>query len=245
MVASPNVDFGGANGLANFLQDQQRQIDELGRRSTYPFSAGPGGTFQVYPDPSIKDATGQPVVDTVLSYATGAPALALKPGKPIYGSKQQMSMYDLAGNVMYRTDESAGYGLSAPLYNYQLSVTWLGTSSASNSANVEVVVAECPTPFYNPAIWARGLITMPNAIPWSARFAVTDGNTTVTSTTSNITGGSASVQKVMLLPANFIANQSTKLQLFVTPTAAGSTVTYPGTCVGVSKSTYDLNPGFQ
>jgi hypothetical protein len=244
MVASPNVDFGGANGLANFLQDQQRQIDELGRQSRYPFSAGPMGTFQIYPDPTIVDANGEPVVDWTLSYGDGTPAISVKPGLPKYGSKQQMALYDLAGNVVYRTDESAGYGLSAPLYNYTLGVLFAGTSSASNTSGTEVAVAESATPFYNPAIYARALVTMPTAVTWSARFIVTDGTTTVTSSSISLTA-SQYVQKVLLLPSNFIGIQNTKLQLLVTPGTTGSTVVYPGVCGGVSKSFYDINTGYQ
>jgi hypothetical protein len=245
MVASPNVDFGGASGLANFLQDQQRQIDENGRRSTYPFSAGPGGgTFQIFPDPTIVDGNGKPVVDTVLKYGDGTTALSVRPGLPQFGSKQQMVLRDLGGNITYATDEAAGYGLAAPLYNYTLQVLFAGTSSASNAAGVEVVVADCSTPFYNPVVFARALLPMPNGVTWSARFVVTDGTTTVTSSTSNFTG-SGYVRKILLLPSNFISNQGTKLQLLVNPGTAGSTVVYPGTCVGAPKSFYDVNQGLQ
>jgi hypothetical protein len=226
------------------LQDQQRQIDELGRRSTYPFSAGPGGTIQVYPDPSIKDANGQPVVDTVMKYDTGIAALSIKPGSPTYGSKQQMVMRDLAGNVVYRTDESAGYGLSAPFYHYFLSVQFEGTSSASNTAGTEYAVAESPTPFYNPALWCRALLTMPTGVTWTARFLVTDGTTTVSSTSTSYTN-SAYVTKILLLPSNFMSNPNTKLQLLVKPGTTGSTVVYPGVCSGASKAFYDANVGFQ
>jgi hypothetical protein len=252
MVASPNVDFGGANGLANFLQDMQRQIDENGRRSTYPFSAGPMGTFQIYPDPTIVDATGKPVVDTVLKYGDGTTALSIRPGLPQYGSKQQMVMRDLAGRAMYATDESAGYGLIHPSFAYHMT----GIESAGPNlptAAPGVAVAQGTNFIYNPTwhIMCRLRFSIgANALNATATVKVvgTDG-TVYGSTSSTFTAGAnafyvPTFEKMILLPAVAMNTRCyAEISVYVAP---GDTTTsvqgFPTMSVGVSKAWYDLYP---
>jgi hypothetical protein len=255
MVASPNVDFGGANGLANFLQDQQRQIDELGRRSTYPFSAGPGGTIQVYPDPSIKDVNGQPVVDTVMKFDTGIAALSIKPGIAAYGSKQQMTMRDLSGYVMYRTDESAGYGLAQPSMNYQMTGIESAGPNLPTSAATAVTVALGASPIYNPVWYVECRIRFvvgANPLNATATLKITGGDgVTYTSNPLAITSPVNSyalplLSKMILLPAACMGTRCTaEVNVYVAPGDTTTTVQgFPTFSSGIAKASYDQNPNF-
>lgn len=220
----PGVIFPPMTALEQRVNALEAKLDAVSRRDMTNAVVGQGGTFR---------ATLE---------AGGVDVLSIKPGLPEYGSKQQMRMGDGQGHTTYRTDELAGYGLSAPLYNYSMSVTFEGTTSANNAAGVEVRVAEYTGPFYNPALAARALVNMPNGVSWAYRFVATDGATVVTSTSSTLVS-SQYTQKILLLPANFIDNIATKLQLFVNPSVAGATVVYPGSCVGAAKAYYDAWPG--
>lgn len=242
MVASPNVNFGGADGLANFLQDQQRQADEQGRQTKYPFSAGPAGTsFQIYPDPVITDASGVPVVDTVLRYGDGKTALSIKPGAALYGNKQQMVMRDLSGAVTYATDESAGYGLSAPIYSYFMAPV----PGVAYTAGTEAEIARAEVFVYNPT-WASKILirNFTGITSLSVRFVVTNGATTVASTATTVTGPSY-ILKMVLLPASLINSQSVVGQWLVTPNVNGTVDGWPILSAGASKSAYDAaGPNF-
>lgn len=254
MVASPNVNFGGADGLANFLQDQQRQADEQGRQTKYPFSAGPAGTsFQIYPDPAITDASGNPVVDTVLRYGDGKTALSIKPGAAHYGSKQQLVLRDLSGTVSYATDESAGYGLSHPSFAYHMTGIESAGPNLPTTAGTAAIMAQGSNYIYNPVwhIMCRLRFAVgANALNAVATFQIVSGGGTVLgSTSSTFTAGTSvffapTFEKMIMLPSTAMATRCYgEVNVYV---AAGDTTTtvqgFPTMSVGVSRGLYDANP---
>lgn len=219
----PGVIFPPITALEQRITALEAKLDAVSRRDMTNAVVGQGGTFR---------ATLE---------VGGVDVLSIKPGLPQYGSKQQMALRDGQGNAMYRTDELAGYGLSAPRYTYPMGVTFEGSNAPTNAAGVEVKVAECSAPFYNPAVYARALVTTPNGLNWTYRFIVTDGVTSVNSTVSSVSN-SQYVQKSLLLPPGFMDNQSTKLQLLITPATASPFTVFPGTCEGTTKAFYDAFP---
>jgi hypothetical protein len=85
MVASPGTDFSGADGLPNVLLGLQRQIDELGRQTKFPFVISHAGVddFTILPNPN--------------------------------GDNALVSIYDGSGNVLFQSDADAGYGVAWPI----------------------------------------------------------------------------------------------------------------------------------
>jgi hypothetical protein len=250
MVASPNVDTGGASVLADQFRALKQQADENGRKSMYPFSAGPDGQFQIFPDGSIVDVNGNPVVDTQLTYQDGTPAVSIAPGLARYGSKQQLKINDLAGNPMLLTDESAGYGLSAPLYTIAMQRVTNGGGFFSTAIGLEAIACQAQTFFYNPCINVGGLIyplsaafaTSFSASSYTYRVQVTDGHTTIFSNPVTVTGAQF-VNKMVLLPSSFMGAQSVEVDLLVKPTSAAIVFMTDCTAYGGSKALYDSNPG--
>lgn len=220
----PGVIFPPITALEQRITALEAKLDAVSRRDLTNAVVGQGGTFR---------ATLE---------AGGVDVLSIKPGLPQFGSKQQMTLRDGQGHATYRTDELAGYGLSTPLYSYTMGVTFEGSNATTNAAGVEVKVAECPAAFYNPAVYARALVTIPNGVNWSYRFIVVDGAGTSVNSTSSSVSNSQYVQKALLLPPSFMDNQTTKLQLLITPATATGFTVFPGVCVGAAKSFYDAFP---
>jgi hypothetical protein len=249
MVNTPQVNFTGGDVIANQFKNRDQVAAEQGRQSKYPFSAGPNGSFQIYPDPTIVDGSGNPVVDTVLKYQDGGPALTIRPGAATYGSKQQLRINDLSGNAMLQTDESAGYGLSAPIVTMPLPPLFGGGGFFSVPAGTEVAIAQLAAIFYNPSIQVTGtftVLTTANGSTFSVtnfdyRVLVTDGTTTISSSTTTGSGAQFFTRR-LLLPANFMNEQGVTVQVLVKPVSTAFFV-IAGEVSGGSKAVYDADVG--
>jgi hypothetical protein len=214
----------------------------------YPFSAGPDGQFQIVPDASIVDVNGNPVVDTQLTYESGIPAVSIAPGSALYGNKQQMRINDLSGHAMLLTDESAGYGLSAPIFTVPMLRYTYGGGLFSVASGVESMAAQAATFFYNPCQNIGGLIypmTTANGGTFSVanytyRVTATDGVTTVASSPVTVSGA-VFINRTVLLPSSFMNAQNISVNLLVNPTATVFFIVDVAS-YGASKAFYDANP---
>jgi hypothetical protein len=204
--------------LEQKVTELERKVDALSRRDLSNVVVGQGGTFRA------------------TLTAGGADVLSIKPGKAAFGSKQQMALWDQAGNAMYRTDELAGYGLSAPIYTYFMAPIQI---PANLNAGVEVDVVRSDTFVYNPAWYTQVLFrNFVGITSLDVRFQVTDGNTTVTSSTSTITGP-AFVGKAILMPANFMNAQGITGRWYAKANITGTVECMPIVSKGGSRSGYD------
>lgn len=256
MVASPNVSGDGAEGTAAYFRAMQQEIDALGRASRYPFSAGPSGNLQIYPDPLIKDANGDPVVDFALKYENGNSALSIKPGGAAYGSKQQAVMRDYANKPVYATDEVAGYGLSHPSFSYSMGGFEAQGTGLPTTIGTSVILAAGTAYMYNP-VWhvacrLRGANGASNAPDYRVYLRLLDGFTGAVLVTSN--------EQLFSAGTNVFAINTFERMCIVPPTHIGARVVaevrayapnaptltlqaFPSLTVGISMAQYNLLPG--
>lgn len=111
MVASspPEPSANDYAALAQRLDEMQRQLDELGRASKFPFvvSHGSIADFQI-----IRSSSGDGSADVLLGNGAGGKLIQIITD-PTFGTKI-FKVLDQGGSTMMSTDAKAGYGLGTP-----------------------------------------------------------------------------------------------------------------------------------
>lgn len=174
MVASPNVAFDGADHLTNVVQDLRRQTEETARASRYPFSAGPGAMFAIFPDPVATAPNGQHVANLTVKYGDGPTLLSVMPGK---NGQQRFALFDHAGNVILASDDTAGYGLAAPPTAASLFQT---AGLVYSNAGTATVMYSGAMPVTNPGLQVQLRISVGGgtvACTAAARYVLTEPTT--------------------------------------------------------------------
>jgi hypothetical protein len=228
----------------------ERRVDELTRRDLSNAQVGQGGRLRgLYSNGQEAFQFGLDPVDGVnkslIRYSNGTRAIGVGAGAAAYGSQEQLSIFDLAGNGVLVTDEVAGYGLSHPSLSYLLGQNFAGSGGAVPAAT-ETAVLEGYSILYNPAVLFRALVRTTGT--WTARFVLMDGAGVIqTSTTATATQtDNQYVNKMISVPEEAIAQLGWSLRLLVTSSAGLATVNaYPLRSVGVSQAYYLQNPGLQ
>jgi hypothetical protein len=209
MVQMPDVQLNSGGPVVSKFKQLSTAVDELGRQSRYPFSAGPPGMFNVVPDPSgAIAANGKPVANLHIGYADGSPLLTVAPSKI---GKQGFTIFDTTGNTLFNTDPDVGYGLaspieSIPLYPYDppnfgisgssFTPLWTGAVQPINPAVQGQILLKMVSTASNSAIEARWHYSSSGYSSYS-----------VVSTLSGTTAGTYyanSPAQVLLLPATEI-----------------------------------------
>lgn len=220
-VIPPGVVVPPTTALEQKVNELERKVNELTRRDLSNVVVGQGGTFRA------------------TLTAGGVDVISIKPGSPTYGSKQQMTLRDQAGNAMYRTDELAGYGLSAPIYTYFMAPIQI---PANLTAGVEGDVVRSDATPYNPGWYSMVLFrNFVGITSLDVRFQATDGNLTVTSSTQTI-GGPTFVAKAILLPASFMDGQNVTARWYAKANITGTVECMPITSLGAARARYDIMP---
>lgn len=240
------------SALEQEVRELRRMVEELSRKDLSNANVGQGGRLRgLYSNGAEAFHFGKDPIDSQnkarIDYSSGGTAIGIGPGASEYGAQETMVIRDLAGNIVFQTDELAGAGLSNPggaAYPFGCMFAGTGTGSAL-AAGVEVVVAQGGWSFYHPAIFVAGLITT-GLSSWSYRVRFLDGNGTEVATSSSVTGnvGGQFYGKAVLVPPALISAQACLVQLMVTPGVSGSLVVWPASTQGYSLSLYNLNVGW-
>lgn len=202
-----------------------------------------------YQRKDLKNAVvGQGGIFRATLEAGGIDVLRIGPGQALFGSKQVMRLNDMQGHPTYQHDELAGYGLSAPGMSFPMIRTATGSGLFAATSGAETTAAQAATFFYNPCQNVAGTLyalttmngTTFSVSNYSYRISVTDGTTTLFSSSTTV-NGAVVLNKMILLPADFINKQSVRVNLLVTPTANDFFI-FDGASYGGSKSLYDNNP---
>jgi hypothetical protein len=255
MVNMPDVSLGDGGAIVSKFKAQDQAIDELGRQSKFPFSAGPAGSFTIKPDPAVVNpATGLPMTDTTVRFDTGVAAMAIQPGNAMYGSKQIMVLRDLAGTSVYTTDEAAGYGLSNPTLAFTLSGYESAGPSLPTTRGTALVVGGGTSFAYNPCWHAAMRLRFTNGATTATAVAwlrISDGNSGATlyessdqnfSIGTNVFDVEIFERMVLLSAANMVNRLKAEVFLYA-PTGTSLTVQgFTTVANGVSKGFYDLLP---
>jgi hypothetical protein len=238
-------------GLIDRLRALEQVVSELQKRDMNRATVGQGGTFRGYYDNGQlaftfgEDIDDDGVRKVRMNYAsTGGVAFQVGPGNPNVDEPEQFKLVDQAGAKMFATDGYAGYGLAEPGLTY-----FMGAANPfARTSGVEDFVAESWAPFYNPVIYSTIRISNLSGITGgTVRLIAKDGAgiTQVSSSNGTIIAGTSIITKAILLPANMLNAQNTRVQWLATPVGSGTLQGWPMVCGGKTKIFYDSNPGLQ
>lgn len=234
--------------LEQRIKQLENLVSELQRRDLSNATVGQGGRIRgLYKDGTQAFAYGTDPADgqnrMLMHYTTGDTAIRITPGSPLYGSNEQLVIKDLAGHRVLATDDLAGYGLVEPSLALPMSET-VGLNFVNG------VEQECALALgfvYNPVFWCDLLIT--NYVTMtgvSARLKITDGDTTTYSSAATLPPSTpGTLSRMIVVPSNYINAQNVRLSWLLTSTGSGTVRTVPRRCHGISRSLFNLSPGFQ
>jgi hypothetical protein len=226
--------------LVNRLDDMQRQIDTLSRRSGFPFVIGHSGLqdFAVVPDPNDPTGNARVVI------GNGAGGVILETFySTVYGGKAAR-MVDLQGVQMWAHDELAGYGLSHPSMSLPTGPAFSGFGNELIANGVETTIGQGVNFAYNPAVRVTALVRPTTTTTWNYRWKIDyfGGGTVFSDPVVGVTSGqfcSAS----LLLPASAMAHQIT-MSLLVTNTGGAQGFFYGHQRgYGISMAQYNIDNG--
>lgn len=236
-----------ANDRIAKLEEQVREL--LGRDMTNA-TVGRGGTFRgFYDNGQLAFTFGKDKVDGIRKAkfywpSTGKEAFTIGPGNPNANEAEQMRWRDQADNVVFGTDGIAGYGFVEPLLAYPT----YAIPGLTYVNGVEQQATECQNFFYNAAVWSQirvraftGTIT---SVAGVLKARHSDGTVVASSPVTGVTS-SGTLSRMLALPENFISQQYTYLDWWLTTTGGGTLEVWPVQSRGVSRVTYDINAGLQ
>lgn len=147
MVASspPEPSANEYAALTQRLDAMQRDIDELGRASKFPFvvSHGSIADFQI-----IRSTSGDGSADVLLGNGAGGKLIQIITD-PLYGTKI-FKVLDQNGSSMMSTDALAGYGMGTPSYPFIYGGFESNTLSGATSQGSAREIARGINYVYNP-----------------------------------------------------------------------------------------------
>jgi hypothetical protein len=151
--AEPSVNDYAA--LVQRLDTMQRQIDENGRASKFPFVVSHGGVtdFQVIPSTS-----GDGTADILMGDGAGGKLLEVKTDSG-YGTKIYI-LRDQQGATMMSTDAAAGFGVGSPSYPFIYSGFESLTLAGATSAGTATEIGRGVNFVYNPATFVQPRIRL-------------------------------------------------------------------------------------
>lgn len=99
--------------LINEIRDLRAKVENLARKTTYPFSIAPDEhtLFSITPDPEATAPNGKPVANLTVGYGDGAPLMRSRPGA---SGRQVFEVLDRNSSALFQTDDLSGYGLAWP-----------------------------------------------------------------------------------------------------------------------------------
>lgn len=153
MVANtpPEPSVNDYAALAQRLDDIQRQLDESGRASKFPFVVShPGGVtdFQIIPSTS-----GDGSADILMGNGVGGKLIRISTDS-LYGTKI-LQIFDQAGATMMSTDALAGFGWGTPSYPFIYSGFESLTLAGATSQGTATEIGRGVNFVYNPATFIQ------------------------------------------------------------------------------------------
>lgn len=152
MVANtpPEPSVNNYAALAQRLADIERQLDESGRASKFPFVVSHSGVtdFQIIPSTS-----GDGSADILMGNGAGGKLIRISTDS-LYGTKI-LQIFDQAGATMMSTDALAGFGWGTPSYPFIYSGFESLTLAGATSQGTATEIGRGVNFVYNPATFIQ------------------------------------------------------------------------------------------
>jgi hypothetical protein len=194
MVASspPEPSSQDYAALIQRLDAMQRQIDESGRASRFPFVVSHGGVtdFQVVPSPTL-DGTA----DIFMGDGAGNPAFRTRsvPGSAF----KIVELFDASAGLMYSVDSITGYGLGNPVLPYPFGGYESLTLNGATTPGTATDIGYGSNWAYNPCTVVQPRIRFLSSTAVTVNlFAAWTGGVTTYTTTERVINLSAGVPSI-------------------------------------------------
>jgi hypothetical protein len=242
-------------------KQQAAKLDEHMRKDLSNGNVSQGGRLRVLHNNGATAVTmgTDPATQqnrTALNYDSGLAALRLAPGAAVYGSKHQLTVWDIAGKIMLSTDEAAGFGLSNPGFTYGLWGQEALSAGVPTSAGAAVVMAQGLAKTVSPSWYVGARIRVANGVTGFTlntffQSIAADGTVTTSGVLSSVIGTNVlqiiNLTKVMplrLQDMNAMVTMYLKCWVTGSDATMSSAQAFPTVSMAGSQALYDLNPTF-